>query len=227
MNKKTNNKLKLILGIILIVIIALCAIYLQFFNNQYNETTNIYSDINIDTSKLNILYFNVGQADSSLILYKDKVILIDAGNESDGEKIVIELTYKEQQYLFMGDAQKEVENKLLYNGLLEDIDVLKVGHHGSDTSTTENFLDKILPEISIISVQEGVKYDDMPNVDVLERLEVKSKVYRTDKDGTIWLTSDGKTNTITLLERLNLNGANKTAWRVCFKYALFKCLEIL
>ena len=46
------------------------------------------SNINIDTSKLNIIYFNVGKADSSLILYKDKVILIDVGNESDGEKIV-------------------------------------------------------------------------------------------------------------------------------------------
>lgn len=199
----------------------------------YNEKNNsdFYNKVKRSISNKNLSIDIVKEKDKFYIDndFLFKILYVDntEPSETNNASIVIELTYKEQQYLFMGDAQKEVENKLLYNGLLEDIDVLKVGHHGSDTSTTENFLDKILPEISIISVQEGVKYDDMPNVDVLERLEVKSKVYRTDKDGTIWLTSDGKTNTITLLERLNLNGANKTAWRVCFKYALFKCLEIL
>ena len=66
----------------------------------------------------------------------------------------------------------------------------------------------------------------MPNEEVIERLEDKSKVYRTDKDGTIWLTSDGRTNTINTLKNLNLNGANKSALRVYFLYALFKYLEI-
>ena len=126
----------------------------------------------------------------------------------------------------MGDAEKTIEDKLLDEGVLQDIDVLKVGHHGSDTSTTEEFLNKILPEISIISVQEGVKYDDMPNKGVIERLRDKGNVYRTDVDGTIWLTSDGITNTIIPLKNLNLNGANKTSLRVYFRYALFNYLEI-
>lgn len=67
---------------------------------------------------------------------------------------MVELIYGEQEYLFMGDSEKEVENKLLDSEKLEDIDVLKVGHHGSDSSSTEKFVNKVLPEVSIISVKE-------------------------------------------------------------------------
>lgn len=155
------------------------------------------------------------------ILYVDNVEPPKANNAS----IVAQLTYAKQKYLFMGDAEKEVENKLISKGLLEDVDVLKVGHHGSDTSTTENFINKVLPEISIISVQEGVKYEDMPNENVINRLKDKSKIYRTDIDGTIWITSDGTTNIITTLKDLDLNGADKLGLRVYLRYALFKYHE--
>lgn len=120
----------------------------------------------------------------------------------------------------MGDSEKEVENKLLDFEKLEDIDVLKVGHHGSDSSSTEKFVNKVLPEVSIISVKEGT-YKDMPNEKVINRLKAKGKIYRTDKEGTIWLTSDGITNDITLLKELNLNGAKKIGLRVYLKYARF------
>ena len=80
--KRNNKKSKVIFVIILILIIIVGAIYLQFLNNNTNN------NVNIDKSQLNIFYFNVGQADSSLVLYEDKVILIDAGNVSDGAKIV-------------------------------------------------------------------------------------------------------------------------------------------
>ena len=80
--KRNNKKSKVIFVIILILIVIVGAIYLQFLNNNTNN------NVNIDKSQLNIFYFNVGQADSSLVLYEDKVILIDAGNVSDGAKIV-------------------------------------------------------------------------------------------------------------------------------------------
>lgn len=321
---KKDTKQKAILGIVLLIVIILCAVYVQL--NNIN-TANKYNDININSEQLNIFFFNVGQADSSLIMYNGKTILIDVGNISDGKEIlkflnakgiqqidyligthihedhiggmtdiindfpvkkifmpynekddsefynkvkkaikskdllietlketdelslgenfvfkilyvdntepskannasiVAQLTYEKQKYLFMGDAEKEVENKLISKGLLEDVDVLKVGHHGSDTSTTENFINKVLPEISIISVQEGVKYEDMPNENVINRLKDKSKIYRTDIDGTIWITSDGTTNIITILKDLNLNGADKLGLRVYLRYALFKYHE--
>lgn len=101
------------------------------------------------------------------------------------------------------------------------ISILKVGHHGSDTSTTENFINKVLPEISIISVQQGVKYDDMPNEEVINRLNNKGKIYRTDTDGTIWIINDGTTNIVNTLKDLNLNGANKLGLRVYFKVCSF------
>lgn len=321
---KKDTKQKAILGIVLLIVIILCAVYVQLNNTN---TANKYNDININSEQLNIFFFNVGQADSSLIMYNGKTILIDAGNISDGKEIlkflnakgiqqidyligthihedhiggiidivnniqvekifmpynekdnsefynkvkkaikskdllietlketdelslgenlvfkilyvdntepskannasiVAQLTYAKQKYLFMGDAEKEVENKLISKGLLEDVDVLKVGHHGSDTSTTENFINKVLPEISIISVQEGVKYEDMPNENVINRLKDKSKIYRTDIDGTIWITSDGTTNIITTLKDFDLNGADKLGLRVYLRYALFKYHE--
>lgn len=86
MKPKSNNKTKTILAIILVIIIILCGIYVEWLNN--NNSNNIYENIKIDTSKLNIFYFNVGQADSTLIMHKDKTMLIDAGNDSDGEEIL-------------------------------------------------------------------------------------------------------------------------------------------
>lgn len=157
------------------------------------------------------------QEKSFEILYVDNIEPSEPNNAS----IVIQLKYGIQKYLFMGDAEETVESKLLKEGILEDIDVLKVGHHGSNTSSTEAFINKVLPEISIISVQNGV-YNNVPSKDVINRLEENNnQVYRTDRDGTIWLSSDGVTNKITILNQLNLNGANKLGMRVYFKYALF------
>ena len=66
---------------------------------------------------------------------------------------------------------------------LEDIDVLKVGHHGSKTSSSKNFIDEITPKYSIISVGKNNRYGH-PNKEVLNNLE-NSKIYRTDQDGSI------------------------------------------
>ena len=316
--KRNNKKSKVIFVIILILIIIVGAIYLQFLNNNTNN------NVNIDKSQLNIFYFNVWQADSSLVLYEDKVILIDAGNVSDGAKIVeflkanginkidyligthihedhiggianivdnisvkkiympynvtedagfyikvkncikdkwlsietvgensnislntdfilkilyvdnnepqnpnnasiiIQLNYKTKKYLFMGDAEKEIEAKLLKEKILEDIDVLKVGHHGSETSSTQEFINKVLPEISIISVQHG-RYNNMPSQNIIDRLKNNgNQVYITDTDGTIWLTSNGITNNVITIKDLNLNGADKIGLRVYFDMLFFQ-----
>ena len=85
--------------------------------------------------------------------------------------------------LFMGDAGVEVEEDLSEKYNLQDIDVLKVGHHGSKTSSSKGFIDEIKPKYSIISVGKNNRYGH-PNKEVLENLE-KSKIYRTDKQGSI------------------------------------------
>ena len=80
------------------------------------------------------------------------------------------------------------------------MDVLKVGHHGSNTSSTEIFLNQVLPEISVISVGEGNSYE-LPKSKILKRLEkIGSTIYRTDKDGTLQIISDGKTNEIVKID---------------------------
>ena len=248
--------------------------------------TSVSENIVIESSKLNILFFDVGQADCELIICNGQTLLIDAGNNKDGEKIVnairglgitkldyvvgthvhedhtggmsyiidsfdignfylpynttsttnfykrlltsltnkeleitetnidnsepenineesivIELSYGSQKYLFMGDAEKENEEKRNWN----DVDVLKVGHHGSNTSSSQNFLNQVLPEIAIISVGEGNSYG-LPKDKIVERLEkLGSTIYRTDIDGTIHLISDGENNEIVKVN-LSLDG---------------------
>ncbi len=111
----------------------------------------------------------------------------DANNNS----IVVKLTHGENVFLFTGDAEAEVEVDLLASGYDLKADVLKVGHHGSDNSTMQEFLDVVKPSYAVISVGEGNKYSH-PHDITLEKLnKASAKVYRTDIDGTIIIHSDG------------------------------------
>lgn len=83
----------------------------------------------------------------------------------------------------MGDASIKVEKNLITNYDLSDVDVLKVGHHGSKSSSSKEFIDEINPKYSIISVGKNNRYGH-PNDSVLDNLD-NSKIYRTDKDGSI------------------------------------------
>ena len=85
--------------------------------------------------------------------------------------------------MFMGDAGVEKEKDILNKYNLSNIDVLKVGHHGSKTSSSKEFIDEINPKYGIISVGKNNRYGH-PNKEVLNNLE-NSKIYRTDQDGSI------------------------------------------
>ena len=106
----------------------------------------------------------------------------DYGNENDNS-LVIYTELNNHKFLFMGDAGVEVEEDLIKKYNLQDIDVLKVGHHGSKTSSSEEFIDEVNPQFSIISVGKNNRYGH-PNKEVLDNLE-HSKIYRTDIDGSI------------------------------------------
>jgi len=108
--------------------------------------------------------------------------------------VVLKITYKEIKFLFMGDAEKEVENEITGDVLA---DVIKVGHHGSETSSSKSFISKVKPKYAIISVGENNQYNH-PNVDVLKAYEnIGAKIYRTDINGNIVITSNG--------EKININ----------------------
>ena len=307
--------LTFVFGIILIIGAIIINQFPDEVNNLIEENLNIPTNssnlISVNTvdttvvssdSKLQIYFFDVGQADSSLVIADGQTMLIDAGNNEDGKllakyikalgikkidylvgthphedhigglddiinnfkvekiympdvttttstfqdvleaisskglsitrcevgntfglgdgictimsveneeqsdlnlnSIVIHLAYGDETFLFMGDAEKFNEDKYSW----PDINVLKVGHHGSDTSTSEKFLNSIKPETSIISVGSNNTYSH-PSPDVVERLKnIGSDVYRTDEVGTILLTSDGKSYNIqTFMTKLDGN----------------------
>ena len=93
----------------------------------------------------------------------------------------------------MGDSETENEEARTW----PQTNVLKVAHHGSDTSSSESFLEQIKPQIAMISVGKGNSYGHPAQTTLNKLSNIGCKVYRTDEVGTILLTSDGKENTIT------------------------------
>lgn len=104
------------------------------------------------------------------------------GNENDNSNVIY-LNYQNTKFLFMGDAGVEKERDILEKYNLENIDFIKIGHHGSNTSSSEEFITSIQPRYALISVGENNKYDH-PKKEVLETLK-NSRIIRTDLDGSI------------------------------------------
>ena len=106
-------------------------------------------------------------------------------NEDNNNSIVLKLTYKNNSMLFTGDVEKEGENFMLDNNLDLLADILKVSHHGSKTSSTQNFIDSVKPKDALISCKENNKYNH-PSEETLKTLnENNINIYRTDKNKAI------------------------------------------
>ena len=103
-------------------------------------------------------------------------------NENDNSSVVY-FNYDGYKFLFMGDAGIEKEQDILNKYNIGDIEVLKVGHHGSKTSSSKEFINEINPKYSIVSVGKNNRYGH-PNKEVLNNLS-DSKIYRTDQDGSV------------------------------------------
>jgi competence protein ComEC len=118
---------------------------------------------------------------------------ITESENPNNTSIVLKVVFGNTSFLFTGDAEREEEQDILNAGYDLSSTVLKVGHHGSNTSTTYPFLREIMPAYAIISVGAGNSYGH-PTDDVLSRLrDADVKVFRTDIQGTIICTSDGNT----------------------------------
>lgn len=128
--------------------------------------------------------FDFGEAKLKIIYATD---IADNINDTS---IISLLDFGETEFLFTGDAGLEVEKSIVDE--LEDVEVLKIGHHGSKNSTSRELLDKTNPEYSVIEVGEGNKFGH-PNLSVLKMLEkADSSILRTDELGTIEFISNGK-----------------------------------
>lgn len=279
MKKKTKE---LISTIIVILIALIFGTATQDETSANKQQTEVFES----TNDLNVYFIDVGQADSILITNQDESMLIDAGNNEDGEQViefikekgitklhyvigthphedhiggldnvinefeidnillpdittntktfedlvdaianknleitnpdigekfelgesefeikstiidktnlnlsslVIRLEFGNTSFLFMGDAETENEKSCIW----EQATVLKVGHHGSTTSSSAKFLKKVQPEISVIMVGKDNDYGH-PKQEILNRLKnINTQIYRTDEDGTILIISDG------------------------------------
>ncbi|MBF0988735.1 MAG: MBL fold metallo-hydrolase [Clostridiales bacterium] len=311
MNDNTKKALMRLLAILIVFIISY--VYNRFFmkenlnnskkvNLKDNINNSKFADVDLNNEDFNILFMYVGQADSTLIKYKNKIMLIDAGNNEDGKNIVkflkdkgiskldyivgthydedhigglddiienfdigkfylsnggelgpnyynlekaakkknlaitipkvgdkidfgdvdmevmsaskfdgkndnnasivIQAKYGSRKYLFMGDLEKQEEAKRKWN----EVDVLKAGHHGSNTSSTQEFLNQVKPKYVFVSAGKNNKYR-LPNVKAMERIEkMGAKIFRTDvNESSFWLTSNG--NDIDIKEvSINLDG---------------------
>ena len=151
---------------------------------SYDNMMNALEKENIKYEVPNINdTFRVGEA-----LFR--IVYLDNNKEDiNSSSIVLEMTYKNNSFLFTGDTTNEAEKTYLDN--LNEIDVLKVSHHGSQYATSAQFLMKTKPKYAIISVGKDNDYG-YPKQVVLDKLdELNTKVYRTDQLGTIILTSNG------------------------------------
>lgn len=110
--------------------------------------------------------------------------------------VMMRFDFGENSFLFTGDAEIEEENEILETDASLDCDVLKVGHHGSSTSSGKKFLDAVTPEICVISCGEDNSYGH-PHKEITKRLpKYTDEIYRTDVCGSIVISSDGKELTV-------------------------------
>jgi competence protein ComEC len=136
-------------------------------------------------------------ANSGLFFYVDnqtRTQIFNPGTtlvgDDNANSIVLKISYKSTSFLLTGDCTDVCEDKMLNAMKNVDSDVLKVGHHGSNASTSQKFLDKVTPSYAVISVGKNNAYG-FPKIDVLQRL-MDMKTYRTDELGTIVFKSDGE-----------------------------------
>jgi competence protein ComEC len=114
-----------------------------------------------------------------------------SGEDMNNASIVLRLTYGEVSVLLTGDAETEEEAWMMAQGGALDAQILKVSHHGSNTASSAAFLDRVDPEVALISCSADNQYGH-PHDEVLDRLSGRGvDVYRTDQDGTIEVMTDG------------------------------------
>ena len=147
--------------------------------------------------------------------------------ETNNTSLVLRVVYGETSFLFTGDMEREAEADLLADGAELKSTVLKVGHHGSDTSSSYPFLRAVAPEYAVISVGAGNSYGH-PTDDVLSRLrDCGAAVYRTDLQGDILCTSDGRAVTFTTARAPAVETPPKTSPAAEYSYIGNKNSKVL
>lgn len=164
---------------------------------KISTTTRTFKDLLNAIGKKG-LKIDTAKAGVDIGIDKSVKISILAPNSSDYEELndysaVIKLTYNKTSFLLTGDAGNISEREMLSKGYSLKADVLKVGHHGSRTSTSDEFLKAVNPSYAVISVAESNEYGH-PHKETLRELKgANIQILRTDESGTVIASSDGKT----------------------------------
>lgn len=166
---------------------------------DYEKDTKTYTEL-IDVIRdksYHITYpipgavYQLGEAEFTILA----PISNDYGSNANEYSIALRLTHGNNSFLFTGDAEEESETEMLQSGENVTADVYKVAHHGSDSASTQSFLEAVSPQYAVISCGEGNSYGH-PHAEVLNRLrQMGIEVFRTDEQGSIIAVSDGKTIT--------------------------------
>lgn len=151
-------------------------------------TTIQSKGLKINTAKSGVSMFKTGNLSADIIAPVNIT-----GDDLNQYSAVMMLTYGSNKFLFTGDAGNESEGQITSD---VKADVLKVGHHGSDTSTSQAFLSKVSPKYAVIEVGKDNSYGHPTSATLAKLEKIGAIIYRTDKDGTIIFTSDAKTITV-------------------------------
>jgi Predicted hydrolase (metallo-beta-lactamase superfamily) len=165
------------------------------------QTTQTYKNYlsAIQSKNINFINWSVGQKfdfgkDVSFIILGP---ITKSSSDLNNSSIVIKLTYKNTTFLFAGDAQSTEEGNIISNGANLDSDVLKVGHHGSESSSSIKFLNAVSPAIAVISCGKGNSYGHPHDITLKKLAAIGATTYRTDLTGTIVIESDGTAEKVT------------------------------
>ncbi len=171
---------------------------------NFATVTNVYSPTkSYDSKTFENFFKNVAKEDAEIKIptvgesfmlgsAEVKILGVNSTEDTNNTSIVLKITYGETTFLFTGDAEREAEEVILNSGADLLSTVLKVGHHGSSTSTTYPFLREIMPKYAVISCGKNNEYGH-PHEETLSRLrDADVTVYRTDEFGGIICKSDGK-----------------------------------
>lgn len=184
----------------------------QIYDNGQSANTAMYRNYLKNIKAKNIAYkvlkkgdtFTLGDDVKFAVLSPDKPFTkentqgVSESGLTNNNSIVCKMTYGQFAMMFTGDAQKEAEDQILKTYKPADLksDVLKVGHHGSKTSSSDAFVKAIAPKAVTISCAAGnqYKFPHEPTLKTLQKYNVE--VYRTDRNGTITITTDGSSYSI-------------------------------
>lgn len=151
-------------------------------SNWYKTLEKAYANFNVVRPKVGDVY-ELGDATMKVLGPIDTT-----PSNVNNYSTILMVSFGEMDILFTGDAETSLEKDLLESGVNLDAEILKIGHHGSDTSSSDAFLDAVSPEYGLLSTAIGNKHDH-PIGEIMDKYEDRGiEIYRTDQSGTVTLT---------------------------------------